>query len=216
MSVTSRMVVLAACVATLAGGAHAALSAQVLTEDKSHVRTWNEFARGCLALHRRQVEDREVRTESRAGGYTGNPEFFREVSYYDSASGHLLSRVQWEQAQPERMHAIEVYVRDEQGRVIRDYAAAFLPHYRNAPVQTLINLHNYNGELHSFRQFDASTDRIYEYCEGTFRGKPVQIRLFEDDLAGNDDDIEALMGSDVYRACFDGMPAKAGEYLTPQ
>ncbi len=143
--------------------------AEVLKEDNVHVRTWNAFARHLEQLHRRltSVEGIEVRTS--IGGYAGKPKFYREEDYY--LDGRLVSRVQWEREHPENLHAIEVYIRDEQGRVIRDYAAAFLPHYRNAPVQTLITLHRYNGDLHAFRSFDASGYRIVERCDGHRRSQ---------------------------------------------
>jgi hypothetical protein len=184
--------------------------------DNERVRVWNRFARECLNLHKQLLQQHEARETSRIGGYDRNPRFYKEVSYYDRASGKLLSRIQWEREHPGRLHAIEVYVRDADGRVQRDFAAAYLPAFRNAPVQTLINLHGYNGQLHAFRQFDASGERTYEYCEGSYRGKPVQIRLLEDDLYGSDPATEALMASPQYKACFEGVPAVPGRYLTPQ
>ena len=114
------------------------------------------------------------------------------------------------------LHSIEVYVRDDEGRVLRDYGASFLTTHRNSPVQTLINLHNYDQGLHGFRQFDASGDRIYEFCEGRYQGEAVQIRLFEDDLVGTDPRMDRVMESAEYEACFGGLPAGPGEYLTPQ
>lgn len=215
MRVDRKTVIAALCLLGI-GGTSAALSAERMREDKTHVRTWNAFAQECLELHERQVAEHEVRSESRVGGYAGEPEFYREVTYYDAETGNVLSKVQWEREDPKSLHAVEVYIHDEQGRILRDYAAAFLPTYRNAPVQTLINLHNYNDGLHGFRQFDASADRIYEYCEGSYQGKPVQIRLFEDQLVGSDDDVEALMQSAEYEACFGDLPERVGKYLTPQ
>ena len=57
---------------------------------------------------------------------------------------------------------------------------AYLPVFRNAPFQTLINLHHYEGKLDVFRQFDASGTRIYEQCKGRFLGGEVDISLEED------------------------------------
>lgn len=213
MSKNDRFVVLVLAFG-LAAGAHAAeQSKYAMTEDKTHVRTWNDFADECLALHKQQVANREVQEKTRLGGYADRPEFYKEHTYFDANSGAMLSRIQWEKDNPGRMHTCEVYVRDNQGRVVRDYAAAFLPDGRNAPVQTLINLHNYNDGLHAFRQFDASGDRIYEYCEGTLKGKAVQLRLFEEDIYGPSG--TAMMSSPEYAACFDGLPNKPGEYLQP-
>ena len=104
---------------------------------------------------------------------------------------------------------------DDQGRVVRDYAAAYLPEGRNAPIQTLINLHAYNGGLHAFRQFDASGSRIYEFCEGNHGGEPVRLQLFEEDLVGTSEAAERILASPVYSACFEGLPAQAGRYLDP-
>lgn len=179
-------------------------SRYIMTEDKTHVRTWNDFADACVALHKQQIANAKVREETRVGGYVNTPEFYVEHTYFDADTGAMLSRMQWEKDHPERLHACEVYVRDQQGRVVRDYAAAFLPTGRNAPVQTLINLHVYNDGLHAFRQFDATGDRIYEYCEGKWNGKPVQLRLFEEDIYGN----SPLTSSPEYGACFQGMPKK--------
>lgn len=190
----------------------AAQSPYAMTEDKTHVRNWNTFADGCLALHKQQLAEHQVREKTRVGGYANQPEFYTEHTYYDAKTGAMLSRLQWEKANPDRLHVCEVYVYDDQGRVVRDFAAAYLPEGRNAPVQTLVNLHQYNGDLHAFRQFDASGDRMYEFCEGKWNGKPVQLRLFEEELYGNSD----ITSSPQYAACFEGLPAKPGEYLQPR
>lgn len=207
---------IAAIAVLLAAAAQAAPRIQTMKVDQTHVDNWNAFADACLALHREQIAGRDVRQEERVGGYANYPDFYREVSYYDRTNGRLLSRVQWERAEPDRLHAIEVYVRDGGGRVLRDYSAAYLPQGRNAPVQTLINLHAYNGDLHAFRQFDASGDRLYEYCEGNFEGEAVQIRLFEDDLAGVSEHADRVMASPAYQACFQDLPPDPGPYLDPR
>ncbi|HEB67643.1 MAG TPA: hypothetical protein ENI93_06830 [Gammaproteobacteria bacterium] len=188
--------------------------AEVLKEDNVHVRTWNAFARNLEQLHRRltSVEGIEVRTS--IGGYAGKPKFYTEEDYY--LDGRLISRVQREREHPENLHAIEVYIRDEQGRVIRDYAAAFLPHYRNAPVQTLITLHRYNGDLHAFRSFDASGYRIVERCDGHLGKKEVQLLLDEDEIDDAIGDPNGIMATPEYRACFGDLAEKAGKYLQPQ
>lgn len=189
---------------------------QTLQEDKTHINTWNGFAKALIALHEEQLKGRDIREESSVGGYQDAPEFYREVSYIDRESGILLSKIQWEAGKNEQIpHTIEVYVTDSEGRVSRDYAAAFLPNYRNAPVQTLINLHHYQDGLHGFRQFDAGGDRIYEYCEGTADGKTVQIRLFEDDLFSYDKDIEKILQSQHYKACFGDLPLTGEHHTTP-
>jgi len=189
-------------------------TAEVLKEDNVHVRTWNAFARHLEQLHRQltSVEGIEVRTS--VGGYAGKPKFYTEEDYY--LDGRLISRVQRERENPENLHAIEIYIHDEQGRVIRDYAAAFLPHYRNAPVQTLITLHRYNGDLHAFRSFDASGYRIVERCDGHLGNREVQLLLDEDEIDDAIGDPNGIMATPEYRACFGDLAEKAGKYLKPQ
>lgn len=194
----------------------AAQGVERLRVDSEHVRTWNQFAEDVHALHKDLIGKREVREEMSTGGYANQPDFYQEVKYYDRDSGHLISMIQRDRSPDKRLHTIEVYVRDEQGRVIRDYAAAYLPEHRNAPVQTLINLHHYDGDLHGFRQFDASGDLIYEFCEGTHAGEEVQIRLFEDDIYGVSERVDRLMRSEPYLRCFGEIPKRADAYLSPR
>lgn len=196
--------------------AFAGMERSKMKEDKAQVKSWNHFADMCLGLHHKQVKGKSIITTEKIGGYHGQPDYYREVTYKDAKTGRVLSRIQWEKDNPENVHSIEVFVYDKKGRVIRDYAAAYLPDQRNAPVQTLINIHRYNGELHAFRQFDAGKDIIYESCEGKFNGKDQQLRLFEDDLAATDYDSRQLLKSPVYKACFKGMPTVPGKYLRPQ
>ena len=149
-------------------------------EDKQHVRSWNRFAEAVVQLHKYQQETHDVRTTEKDGGYGGlnrSDSFYREVSYYDKKSGNLLSIVQWEKENPDVVHTIEVFVYDQDNELSRDYLVAWLPGFRNAPVQTLINLHSKNGELASFRQFDATGDRIYERCEGKHFDNDVDISV---------------------------------------
>ena len=199
----------------LSGPVLAELSAERLREDKTHVKVWNNFARQVLALHEKQIARYAVRKTVQTGGYHNQPDFYLEESYYDTRTGKLVSRVRWEKDNPRQLHTVEVNILDDQGRVLRDFTAAYLPDYHNAPVQTLIDIHHYNGGLHSFRQYDAGGDLIYEFCEGTLDGRPVQIRLFEDDLFGNDPEIDKLMAGADYKACFGGMSARVGEYINP-
>ena len=117
---------------------------QSMKEDVQHVQRWNKFFNSLLELHQQNMQHRKIETTEQLGGYAGQPNFYREVSYYDKASHRLLSRIQWETKHPRRAHTVEVFLYDDQGRVDRDYLAAYLPHFRNAPIQTLINLHHYN------------------------------------------------------------------------
>lgn len=177
------------------------------------VRTWNRFADGIYQLHLQHLRDTEVRTETRAGGYPegslGGPDFFHEVHYYDAATGRLLSRIQWETAQVQTIHSIQVYLHDDEGRVRVDYYAAYLPVFRNAPMNTLVNLHAYHGELRAFRQFDASGNRRYEQCRGRLEGESLWLdaEFFPMD--------ESVVESDAYRRCFGMLQEQAGEHIDP-
>jgi len=190
---------------------------KALKPQEDPVAATNAFMKAVLALHKRVVAAHETRREETTGGYRGYPEFYREVRYYDKETGHLLSKVQWEQAKPEQLHAIEVYVYDEKGRVARDYAGWYLPNGRNAPRDTWITLHGYSNGLHAVRQFDALDNRIYEKCEGEDAGKPVDMVLWELDIAVGADKKNGVMQSPLYRKCFAGLPVtSAGRFLTPQ
>lgn len=195
----------------LTGTVHAA---QALQEDNLHIRTWNAFAENVYQLHLKLTQVEGISKKTRLGGYAQMPEFYREEEYY--LGERLVSRVQWENAQPNVLHSIEVFIRDKQGRVIRDFAAAYLPTYHNAPVQTLISLHRYQGQLHAFRTFDASGYRIIERCTGSLDGREVQLLLDEDEIADADGDPASIMASAEYQACFGDLQTEAGKYLQPQ
>ena len=83
-------------------------------------------------------------------------------------------------------------------------------------MQTTINFHAYAGKLHAFRQFDASNNRTYERCEGSYRGKEVNIDLDESDIIEFEGEPKTVMTTALYRKCFAGLPKRAGKYLTPQ
>ncbi len=195
----------------LMGPVHAA---QTLQEDNQHVRTWNRFAEQVYVLHQQLTQSDDIRKQIRHGGYAQMPEFYREERFYQG--DRLISKVQWEKAKPELLHTIEVYIHDDQGRVIRDYIAAYLPTYRNAPTQTLISLHRYQDDLHAFRSFDASGYRVIERCTGSLDGQDVNLLLDEDEIAEAQGDPQGIMASTVYQACFGELHTEAGKYLTPQ
>ena len=197
--------------ALFAGTTESFTAPSAVRENATQVREWNRFAERLLSVHRQLVRDREIRTNEEIGGYSGRPDFFREVSYYDASTDRLLSRIRWERAQPGTVHVIELFFYDGRGRLERDYAAAYLPRHRNAPIQTLINVHRYNGDLHAYRQFDASGARLYEYCRGSWFDRRVLIALDEPQIATPD----ALLNSEPYIACFGYMPARVGNYLDP-
>jgi hypothetical protein len=59
-----------------------------------------------IKLHGHLVSQHETRKEQRVGGYggySGGPEFFKEVKTYDAASGCLFSTIRWERADPKRI-----------------------------------------------------------------------------------------------------------------
>jgi hypothetical protein len=186
-----------------------------MSEDKHHINNWNQFADRLQKLHEYQLQHHETYQKEGKGGYMGNENFYREVKYFDKASGKLLSRVLWEVENPDQIHEIEVFLYGDDGRLKRDYLAAFYPVHRNAPVQTLINLHYHDENLHSFRQFDASGEKIYERCEGTFQHKPVNIALDDNDFWDPDKQTTALMKSKEYKACFGHTAANLGDYVNP-
>lgn len=198
-------------VVVLAGTGNAA---QPMKEDNQHIRTWNRFAEQVYALHQRLTQGEDISKQSSLGGYAGMSEFYREERFYRGE--RLISKVQWEKDQPDQLHAIEVFIHDAEGRVVRDYIAAYLPTYRNAPTQTLISLHRYQDQLHAFRSFDASGYRVIERCTGSLNGESVELLLDEDEIYEARGDPQGIMAGETYQACFGDLPTEAGKYLTPQ
>ena len=184
--------------------------------DNEHARKWNKFADDVLVLHEALIKKIPVHKKTELGGYSGNPDFYKEERHYAKSHGKLISIVQWERDNPELLHTIEVYVRDDEGRILRDYSAAYLPQYRNAPTQTLVSIHIHNGDLHAFRTFEATGDRIVERCTGKLNGEEVNFILDEDEIAHAEGGFTDVMEQTDYKACFKGMPEQAGKYLSPQ
>ena len=197
-------------------GATAQITMKPMQADESQVMQWNQFVDALYALHKKQIDGREIRETSQYDGYFQQPRFYREVKYYDAAKERLLSRIAWESDNPERIHEIEVFIYDEHGRVKRDFLARYLPVFRNAPIQTLINLHAYNGSTHSYRQFDASGNRIYETCKGELSDEKISIDLEEDQIFSAGNKIDSIFESLDYEICFGEIPKTAGKFLTPQ
>jgi hypothetical protein len=184
--------------------------------DLTHTERWNRFADKLIELHKQLISETEVRTTEKTGGYYRRPDYYKEVRYFDKKNGRLLSKVQWETEHPELVHSMEVYIYDQQGRVTRDYLVSYLVEGRAAPMQALINFHAYNGELHAFRQFDASNNRTYEHCEGSDNGKVIDISLGESDILQLEDLPKSVMTSPTYKKCFKGVVTTARDYLTPR
>jgi len=181
--------------------------------DEDHVTSWNRFAGQAYDLHQRQISGRTIRRTEVVDVYNGTAASgyrYKETSYHDAHTGLLLSRVRVDRDRPKILHTVEVFVHDERGRVVRDYAALYLPWSQNAPMRTLINVHQYNRDLHAYRQFDASGERVYEQCKGMHSGKKVDISLEQQEIG------PATTASDAYQACFAGVQQTAGIYLSPQ
>lgn len=190
---------------------------QPVLPQNDNVQRMNRFMQELYGLHQKLIDGLKVRTTSQIGGYARQPKFYKEVRYYDAASGRLLSKIEWETAHPDRIHSIEVYVYDDRNRVVRDFAGWYLPQARNAPRDTFINLHAYNDGLHAYRQFDALDNRTYEFCEGSYQGRPASLALWEQDIIDALDEPKSVMTTALYKACFAGLPVtSAGKYLTPQ
>jgi hypothetical protein len=187
--------------------------------DDQHVSTWNRFANSVHKLHRHLLSQHEITTREHNGGYggyTGPRDYYHEVHYFDKNSGRLLSKVRWIKDKPEVVHTMEVYIHDKSGNLLRDYTVAWLPGSRNAPVQTLINLHNDNGELHAFRQFDASGERIYEQCREKGDNGDIIISLEDYELMSYTSNYRHPdMKTKVYAKCFNGVAKSVGKYINP-
>lgn len=188
-----------------------AAAANTLRDNAEHVRRWNGFADQLLRIHRHWLATKPTAKTERVGGYAGRPKSFVEATYKDPATGRMRSRVRWLKDVPMTAQAIEIYFYDAKGRVAQDFAAAYLMEFRNAPVQTLINLHFHDGELHAFRQFDASGNRIYESCRGRHFDDPVDVSLDEGSIPPSPAEVAPAL----YLACFGFLPTAAGMYLNP-
>lgn len=179
--------------------------------DKAQVLAWNRFAKGLYDAKRQLIAGKPVRKEERVGGYARHPRYYREISYYEPSSDRLLARVRWERDQPSILHSVELFVYSAKGQLTRDYGAYYLPGARNAPIQTLINFHHREADLHAFRQFDASGERLFEKCKGRWFGEPVSIEIEEPLVATP----ASLTNSEAYTACFGFLPASAGAHVDP-
>lgn len=171
-----------------------------------------EFQRAVLALHEQQIGKQAVRTTKDEGKYAGSAAAryrYVETRYFDAASGRLISRVRRDAARPHAVHIIEVNVHDDAGRVVRDYGSIAPPWAPLQPSHSMINIHRYSGELHSFRQFNLAGTVAYESCAGMIDGRRVRIGLDGDDITP-----QAAAMPD-YRACFDGVDTDATKYLAP-
>jgi tetratricopeptide (TPR) repeat protein len=182
-----------------------------VSQNDNKIKQWNTFVDDLLRVHARRLGSKAIRKTERLSGYSGQPDYFREVEYRDAANNNLLSRIRWEQENPDTAQMIEVFFYDKQGRVSVDYLAAYLPGYRNAPYQTLINVHQHDSDLSAFRQFDASGELLFQKCTGDFFDQKVAIFLDDIDIPPE----PSLVPEDLNTACFGLLPASAERYLKP-
>lgn len=184
-----------------------------MQEDELHIKNWNEFADRVLQLHRLQIANKKVRIKERIGGYMGQEEFYLEQVFTEKKwKGKVISTVQWELEKRDQMHMVAVNIYDKKGRLIRDYLAAYLPHHRNAPIQTLINLHYHGKGIHSYRQFDASGYKIYEYCSGSIGKEKVRLSLWEDEFYKENNPVFDTVS---YQMCFGNLPKTSSQFSNP-
>lgn len=211
---TMRQFFFAALLACFAAGVGA--ETRTVQPDEDQVARWNRFVDALQALHERRIEGRSVSKTERIGGYHRFPEFYTETTYTDAKTGLPLSIVQRERAHPDRLHSIQVFIYDDHGKMIRDYSATYLPWGRNAPIQTLINLHHHTNGLHAFRSFDASDRHIYDGCRGRHEGRAVDIDLDEFAMIEAEKTPNGVLQSKAYRLCFAALPTSAREHILPR
>lgn len=173
---------------------------------------WNAFVDDVYQLHLRQIKNKKITTSNRSGSYHRLPDFFQEIKFSDASKNLLLSRIEWETKRPDKIHSIEVRIHDKNNNIIREYSASYLPVFRNAPYQTLINIHHYSELLHSFRQYDASNNLIYEVC----RAKKDNKKLFEhDDYEIPDNFMQGIGKDQTYQQCFQQLANSNKVNITP-
>lgn len=171
-----------------------------------------KFHKAVYAFHEKQVAQHSVRTTEERGKYKGvaaGGEDYLITSYYDTATGLLLSRIQRSADNPREIHIAEVNVYDAKGTLIRDFFTSAPPWRPNYPSHAYINLHHYNGKLHSWRQFEITGEVNYESCEGELDGKRIRIGLDWTDIK------PANTSTPEYHACFDGMNNNWKSYVNP-
>jgi len=202
----SRFMVLVSCLLFVSAG---------LASPQRDAKTFGERV---YKLHQYIMAQHEVRTTSKNGGYggiKGDPDFYKQVNYYDKKSGLLLSMIQWEIKNPENVHTIEVYIRDASGKVIRDYTAAYLPVRRKAPFQTLVGFYDNRDNLSAYRQFDASGDLLLEECKGIWKGKKFRIVYEDYEVPDDPKTIPDETERAAYSTCFSKLPNHPGKYIDP-
>lgn len=189
-----------------------------LKADQGQVNKWNNFVKELYELHLHQTKEVPIITKEITGGYGGgfaNKKFYREISYFNKNTNKLISKIQWEIKRPNTIHSIEVFLYNNKNQVKTDFYARYLPYARNAPVQTLINLHNYNDQLHAFRQFDANGELIYETCRGQFFDKKINLHLDNEEILAFQTENSDELLNEAYSSCFLNVAKVATRYLYP-
>lgn len=212
LSLTAGMIALLLCTSSL----HAADSSFLASLEKRN-QLWNSFVENLYELHQQRLQGRDYYTEESVGGYgglTNDLNFYTETKYFDSKTGQLLAIVQRERKNPDNVHFIDVYIYDELNRIKREYSATYLPTRRVSPLETVITLHEYPMNLHSFREFDASNILFYEQCTDAANEKNVLFAHHYEDIPGSYRELEPNQ-QENYRACFDHFDPSAGDYLNP-
>lgn len=191
-----------------------------LAETKPHPTAIqsNNFANALVKLSNHLIKKQAVISKESIGGYggvTNDLTFYKEIKNINKANNQIISIIQWESKNPDQLHHVAVNIYDDQGRLKRDYSASYLPVHSKAPYQTLINLHYHAENLHSFRQFDALDNIIYEQCDGTHNNKPVAIAFEYTEIPGTPDDIKDKDLRQAYLACFKKAAITAEPYTNP-
>ena len=170
-----------------------------------------EYHKAVYALHEKQIAQHKIRTEEEKGKYEGASAArysYVDTRYYDAENGHLLSYVRRDGDDPSLVHIIEFNI-FENDRIARDFGTVTLPWKPLNPIRTIINFHQYNGALHSYRQYTIYGEVEYEFCEGNLAGIPVKISLEEADLNNKN------RSTAEYKACFDGVKTDWAQYTNP-
>jgi tetratricopeptide (TPR) repeat protein len=180
-------------------------------ENSNKIQVLNAFFEDLMRVHYYRMETRKIKKSEHVGGYKDMPEHYREVEYRDAGNNHLLSRIRWENKQSGLPEMVEIYIYDKQGRLNVDYLANYVPGYRNAPYQILINIHSGDDSLTAFRQFDTFGDRLFERCRGDFFNNEVDLNFDEIDIPPDPSEVS----EELYTACFGLLPITPDRFLKP-
>ena len=170
-----------------------------------------DYHKAVYALHEKKIAQHSTRTVEEKGKYEGASAAkysYVDTRYYDAANGHLLSYVRRDADNPSLVHIIEVNIY-ENGRIARDSGSVTLPWLPLNPVRTMINFHQYNGALHSYRQYDMYGQVTYEFCEGKLAEKFIKISLEEVDLNSTN------RATADHKVCFEGIQTDWAQYTNP-